>query len=202
MNLIYTVRGFDESVENAMNAQELLDYRRGMDHEEVVFCYSGYVTEEILVGVGQALKAKLREEEEEKSVARNMFSLFVEQVQNVIRYSRERITVQNGEFGFNEMAFGVFAVGRVDGKRYVSCGNVIDQNEVARMRDKLEHIQTLDAKGLKTLYKEILRGETPEGSKGAGVGLLDIARRATGGLDYDFVKLKEGEAFFALTAYI
>ena len=38
----------------------------------------------------------------------------------------------------------------------------------------------LDADGLKSLYKDILKDEVPEGSKGAGVGFVDIAFVARG----------------------
>ena len=55
---------------------------------------------------------------------------------------------------------------------------------------------------LKARYKKILRGETPEGSKGAGVGLIDIARRSRHGFEFDFAEMDEGLKYFALKAYV
>lgn len=60
----------------------------------------------------------------------------------------------------------------------------------------------LDREGLKALWKETLKGDTPTGSKGAGVGFIDIARRARGGVEFDFLRLDDENTFFTVKAYI
>jgi len=55
---------------------------------------------------------------------------------------------------------------------------------------------------LKVLYKEQLRAEPEAGSKGAGLGFMEIARRATKPIEFDFADLDANHAFFALKATI
>ncbi|WP_211563249.1 SiaB family protein kinase [Magnetovibrio blakemorei] len=85
-------------------------------------------------------------------------------------------------------------VGKKDGKYFVSCANLIAQNDVDRLSGSLSNIQHLAADGLKALYKETLKGDTPEGSKGAGVGFIDIARKASHGFEFDFANVDDNHS--------
>lgn len=185
-----------------MLAERMHDFRDLLSREGIVFCYSGYVTEGVLSGIGSALKTKLSTETGDKRTARGVFSLFVEQVQNVIRYSAEIESAPECEPAGQELRYGILTVGRVEGRYFVSCANMIHRQDVERLRSNLERLQGLDAEGLKALYKETLRGDAPEGSKGAGAGFIDIARRASQGFEFDFLEISESRAYFAIRAFI
>ncbi len=188
-----------------MLAKEMYDFRGYLQEKGIIFCYSGYMTEEVLSGIGSAIKKKLDLENTEKNISKGLFSIFVEQVQNVIRYSAERVPeakkeIQNDE-GSTELRYGVLTVGKGDELYFVSCGNLIMQPDVERLGASLNHIQHLDKEGLKQLYKKTLKGQTPEGSKGAGVGFIDIARRAKQ-FDYDFIRVDDDHSYFCMKAYV
>ena len=55
---------------------------------------------------------------------------------------------------------------------------------------------------LKAVYKEQLRAEPEVGSKGAGLGFMEIARRASKPIEFDFTDVDAHYAFFALKATI
>ena len=44
---------------------------------------------------------------------------------------------------------------------------------------------------LRALYKEQLRAEPEEGSKGAGLGFMEIARRASKPIEFDFTDVDD-----------
>ncbi|SCA54765.1 conserved hypothetical protein [Candidatus Terasakiella magnetica] len=184
-----------------MLANEMYEFRNLLAEKGIIFCYSGYMTEDVLSGIGQAIRMKLELEEADKKVARSVFSLFVEQVQNVIRYSAEKEEFMSGDVQ-KELRFGVLSVGYADGSFFVSCSNLIEDKDVRRLGNNLKHIQELDAPGLKKLYKETLRGDTPDGSKGAGVGFIDIARRAQKGFEFDFMPVDNDRSYFSIKAYV
>ena len=179
----------------------MLHLREILSNEGVVFCYSGYMTENVLLSIGSVIKQKLAADEADKRVVRGVFSVFVEQVQNVIRYSMEKEVV---ELDDNEMdlRFGLLMVGCKDNNYFVACGNMVEKKDVDRLRTSLSHIQTLDKDGLKALHKATLKSDTPESSKGAAVGFIDIARRASRGFDFDFMDMSDTHAFFFMKAYI
>jgi hypothetical protein len=181
-----------------MLANIMLDFRNQFQAQGISFCYSGFMTEDLLVGIGTTIKKKLEMSELDKKKCKTVFSVFVEQMQNVIRYSAERET----HFDNTDMSYGIMAVGDVDGKVFVTCANVIQSGDAERLKSSLDRIKGLDREGLKALWKETLRGDTPDGSKGAGVGFIDIARRAEGGIEYDFVPIGAGQSFFTIKAFI
>ena len=184
-----------------MLAQELSNLRSYMQHNGIMFCFSGFMTEEVLTGIGAALKKKLEIEDADRQTSRGLFSIFVELVQNVIRYSAEK-QVREDEPQLLDLRYGVLTVGRAEDEYFVACGNLITNADAKRLGDDLAHIRNLDREGLKALYKETLKGETPEGSKGAGVGFIEIARRAKRGFEFDFHAVDDDRCFFTLKAFI
>ena len=183
-----------------MLAEEYYRTRGELQGKGLLLAFSGYISEGVLFSLGQALRQKMALEERDTNVIKRVFSVFVEQVQNVLRYSVERV---EGEVdGPVEMSSGLIGVGRQDDSFFVVCGNVIAAEAVAGLRDRLDHLAALDQKGLRTYYKEKLREPPEEESKGASLGLIEIARRASQPIEYDFLTLEGGQAFFCLKAYI
>jgi uncharacterized protein DUF6272 len=72
-----------------MLAGQLMDTRALLHKQGVIFAYSGYVTELVLSGVSEALKQKLTIDDADTKTLRSVFAVFVEQMQNIIRYSAE-----------------------------------------------------------------------------------------------------------------
>ena len=182
-------------------ASDLADLRSMMHDRGVMFCFSGYMTEAILTGIAGAVRQKLEVEDADRRTMKGLFSIFVELVQNVIRYSTEKHERQS-ESALIDLRYGVITVGRKGGSYYVACGNMIDNRDVERLSTSLDQILELDKEGLKNLYKETLKGPTPETSKGAGVGFIEIARRAPNGFTYDIKPVNEEFSFFAVKADI
>src|SRR5271165_2437804 len=105
-----------------MFAEDLLQFRNDLHHRGVLFCYSGYLTEAILESIGAAMRLTLEADMADRRLARTLFSVFVEQVQNVVRYSAE-VEVVDGE-GPAELRYGLLAVGRDDDGHFVTVGNL------------------------------------------------------------------------------
>ena len=57
--------------------------------DDFVLTYSGYVTEDILQAIGDTLRQQLLVKSHDRNQVRNLFSVFVELMQNVIRYGHE-----------------------------------------------------------------------------------------------------------------
>jgi hypothetical protein len=151
------------------------------------------------------LRTKLALDHTDNKVSRGIFSAFVEQVQNVIRYSAETKGPEVDEAGEpledpllnQEIRYGMVAIGdREDGKRFVTCCNMIEKTNVPRLAASLESIRGLDRKELTKLMREQLKDGPPEGSKGAGVGFVSIAREANGDWDFQMVPTEDPNMFF------
>ncbi|MBL6932220.1 MAG: hypothetical protein ISR45_04670 [Rhodospirillales bacterium] len=175
--------------------------RDHMNEEGVSFCFTGFMTEEVLSGIAQALKKKLELEKVDINTAKGIFSIVIELSQNIIRYSAEHKT-SSTEHNDIDLRYGVLAVGHDENHHYVVCGNMVQKEDSERLSNSLMHIKGLDRKELKALYKQTLREGPPKGSKGAGVGFVEIAMRATQGFEFDFRENDDANVFFALRATI
>ena len=74
-----------------MDTKKFYELQNNLKNQNIIFCYSGYVSERVLAAIGETLKIKLAIEETEMSKTKKIFSIFVEGVQNVIRYSAESL---------------------------------------------------------------------------------------------------------------
>ena len=180
-----------------MFGYELYKLKNYFQDNDVFFCYSGYLTEQTLAGIGDAIKKKLILDDTDRQVSKRVFSVFVEQVQNVIRYSAE---LEGGNDN-PEIRYGIMVVGRRDEDFFISCGNMIHKEDVPRLKKALTEIQRMDHGELKKAWKEQLRAGPPEGSLGAGIGFIDIARQAKKGIEFDFLEIDREMYFFTLKAY-
>jgi len=189
-----------------LNGLSYLSFRKELEDRGIVFSYSGYLNEVILSGIGNALRSKMTIDRTEEKISRAVFSAFVEQVQNVIRYSAETSTqASSGEVAGEEalvLPYGLVAIGEYpDGQHFVTCCNMVLSSDTKKLSEQLESIRGLDRKELGALMRQQLRDGPPEGSKGAGVGFIAIAREANGNWDYDIVEnAKEGFDFFSFEA--
>ena len=74
-----------------MLASDLFNLRSTLVRSGVMFAYSGYMTEQVRLAVGETLRQKLSMEDANTKTVRSVFAVFVEQMQNVIRYSAEKV---------------------------------------------------------------------------------------------------------------
>lgn len=178
----------------------MLEYYKMIRDNNISIIYNGPIWSDGLEGLGQTLRKRLEIEDTPLTIAQSVFSVFVEQMQNMLHYSAERENFSKEQSGETfEVATGVFILGVSDKKYFVQCGNKIRNEQVEKMKSRIDYLNTLDKVGLRKYYKECMRAENdnPE-SKGAGLGLIEIARRASSKMDYDFTALEEGYSFFTL----
>jgi hypothetical protein len=189
-----------------MLARDLFEFRSQMLTAGTMFAYCGYVTEPVLTGVGDALKQKLAIDDMDTKTTRSVFAVFVEQMQNIIRYSAEKGERRPGSADehapVTELRFGIITIGRRADLFVVTAGNLVERADVDELRRRLEHVRQADRDELKAMYKEVLKSEPHEGSKGAGVGFIEIARRASRPIAFDFAEFDDRFSFFALEAEI
>lgn len=153
--------------------------------ENVVFYYSGYFSQAMVIAMGDALRHRLNQSDAANPTRRKLFSVFMEMAQNVVHYSADPLTAADSDDG--EIRRGALWVGESEGQFFVVCANPIEHDKAERIKEKLEPLRSMTNADIKALYKEKLRVEGEEGSKGAGLGFLTVARDASGPIEFDFV---------------
>lgn len=72
-----------------MEFDRFFKFSQVLVRDEFVLSYSGYVSEDILLAVGDTLRERLEDHARNGTQIRNVFSIFVELMQNIIRYGVE-----------------------------------------------------------------------------------------------------------------
>ncbi|AFV98099.1 MULTISPECIES: SiaB family protein kinase [unclassified Sulfuricurvum] len=169
-----------------------------IESKNVIFCYNGYLSQEIIVAVSSMIKGKLSSDETKMGISQKVLYMFVEQAQNITRYSPDQI--QNPDQA--SMSYGSVAIGTEDDKFYIMCSNRIEKTKVAALKEKLDVISSMSPDELKALYKEKMRSEAEEGSKGASVGFIEMARKSSEPIEFDFLEDDETYDTFTLKVVI
>lgn len=166
----------------------------------IVFAFNGPVSHRVIEGIGETLKKKLEHEDAGMNTIQRVFSVFVEQMQNVVNYSAESVAQPENLEG--ELRIGTLVVGRDEKHFWVQCGNLVRTEQTPGLRNRLDYIRSLNPEQLNSLYRERQNTSTGGGSKGAGLGFIDIARTASRPVEYSFVSAGHGMAFFTIKAII
>lgn len=166
------------------------------NEQGIMICFNGPFSHSIIEEIGTAVKRYLESQEVKKDAIMDVFAVYIEQTQNVKEYLARK------GFPLQLSNSAIITIAKKDDKYAITSGNIIDHHDTAELVDRIERINSLDKDGLKRLYKEQLRRKIPPGSTGAGVGLIDIARRASGKLSYVIDKIDDSFDFFILAVGI
>ena len=166
----------------------------------IIFSFNGYISESILFALGDALRKKMSADETNITTIKRVFSVFVEQAQNIIRYSTE--TLGEGEREGPQFRSGLITVGTEEGRFFVVCGNVMRREDAEPLQARLEILRDLDPAGIKAYYRERIMDPAVPGSKGANLGLIEIARRASEPIQFDFLAIDDQTTFYCMKVFI
>ncbi|MDR2922433.1 MAG: SiaB family protein kinase [Treponema sp.] len=177
----------------------ILEYSKLLAKHNIRIIYSGPLWAEGINGMAEFLQKRLDMDNMPLSASQAVFSIFVEQMNNMLMYSAEKEMHESHETGISEMSSGIFVLGSQDKSYYIQTGNVIKNGSVGILKERIDFLNTLDKKELRQFYKEQIKTENdnPE-SKGAGLGLTEIARRATSKIEYEFIPYGEGLSYFTM----
>jgi hypothetical protein len=97
-----------------------------------------------------------------------------ELIQNIGFYSMIRDANENG----NAAGIGKFSILGTAEKIIISSENAVTRDQANKITANLHYCNSLNPTELKILYKQKLREESPEDSKGGGIGLIEILRKS------------------------
>jgi hypothetical protein len=188
---------------------DMLGYHKMLSDSKVTLVYSGPLWSEGIGGIAGTLKKRLEFDELPLETSQEVFSVFVEQMNNMLMYSAEKEQFEKaGEKGEEgeillESPKGTFVLGKEGKSYFIQTGNVIKNESVESIKNKIDYLNTLDKQALRKYYREQSRLENPNAeSKGAGLGFIEIARRISSKIEYSFAPYDYGSSFFTLYVVI
>ncbi|WP_019906168.1 SiaB family protein kinase [Methylobacterium sp. 77] len=184
-----------------MLAQDFKSFFETSKRNGIILSFGGDFSENVLFSLGEVLKLRMIQGETDATIAKRVFSIFVEQAQNIIRYSADKLPQAAATSG-GMISAGMIVVGVEKERFFVVCGNEVSKTETAVLRERLDLITSMSSEELKRFYREKLRQPPDEGSLGGSIGLIEIARRSSAPVEFDFHDLGGERSLFCLKAYI
>ena len=178
-------------------------YSQMLEHHNVNVIYSGPIWSSGIDGLAEMLLKRLELDDIALSASQSVFSIFVEQMNNMMMYSADKEIRNDSEGKPLEISRGVFILGVKDTTYFIQSGNVVTDNNAQILKTRIDYLNALDKKELRKYHKERLNADNdnPE-SQGAGLGLIEIARRATLPIKYEFELRGEGMSYFTMYAEV
>jgi len=163
----------------------------------VKLVYEGEITHQITKALTALAESQMISDDESTVTQKKVFHVIVECLQNITKHADVLETDENGKTGK-----GIFVVIKESDKYIISSGNVISNKKIPGLKKLLESINSTDKDGLKELYKtQIKEGRISE-KGGAGLGLIDMARKSGNKLEFNIMEVNPDFSFFILTAKV
>jgi len=174
---------------------DMFQFYKTLKKEGIIFCFSGPTSQSVVEGIGDALRQKMEMETMTRTTSSHIFSIFVEQMQNVVHYSAEK---ENPNQGIEaELRYGMVVVGKDEKNEFfILSGNYIYKDDTERLITLLDKLKKMDKDELKIFYKEQRRTERREGGKGGGLGMIETARKTSRPLEYKLTGCHSGKHDF------
>jgi len=178
---------------------DMIGWHDMLKEKKITLVYSGPLWSEGIGGLAGNLKERMEFDKIPLNTSQEIFSVFVEQLNNMLMYSEEKENFQDTNACPVESPKGTFILGREGNTFFIQTGNTMKSKNVEMVRNRIDYLNTLDKNALRVFYKEQMRSvDNNAGSKGAGLGFIEIARRISSKINYSFTPFGDDLTFFTL----
>jgi len=163
--------------------------RQKLSDEHLMFAYRGEVTGDNSVGLLTLLEREMEFSDFSLLGRRRLFMFVLENLQNITRHGITRSEEITSLVIYNKTADGYT----------VSTGNALKKSEVRGLKRNLEKINSLEPDKIREVYRAMLQDSNIGSKGGAGLGLMEMARKTGNKLDYDFLPIDDKYSYFILS---
>ncbi|MEW5773004.1 MAG: biofilm regulation protein kinase SiaB [Thermodesulfobacteriota bacterium] len=174
-----------------MPSPDLFDLRETFDQQQIMVCFNGPINAALIQEIGRALRDYLNLQQEKPTAVSDIFAVYIEMTQNIRRYAEQHP-------GLAGAANAVIVVSRDQGCYVVSAGNMVTPEDGEALTRRVAELAAMDGAALKATFKAQLRQPRESLGAGAGLGLIDIARKAASPLRSALRSVDAERSFFSL----
>ena len=167
-----------------MTLELLHEFFNELSHDEMSLMYSGDFSDEVTSKVIGLSNAQFDDGSEMNKLQRKTGFLIAECFQNIVRHNES--SIENGYFLTRNDA----------GDLYIASGNVVPKELTSVLSEKLEHLNSLSKDELKEVYVKTLSNNEISAKGGAGLGLIEMARKTGNKLVYEFEDINDILSYF------
>ena len=168
-----------------------IDLNKWMDAKrsgDVLIEHVGSFTSSYIDSVLPTMEQKLHEKVEKENIQKKAFHIFVECAQNLYHHV-EPIEAVAAEYG--EGNLGAIVMSKEGDYCRITTGNFIHKEKSKSLQAQIDKLNTLNNSEIKNLYRETVNNKQFSDKGGAGLGMIDMARKSGNKLQYQFYTVKD-----------
>lgn len=142
------------------------------------------------------MEEKLQESAVSENIKKRTFHIFVECAQNLYHHI---VPVEAVEEQYGDSKVGAILLTKEDEGCRITTGNFMPEDKSAELKKLIDKINNLDSDQLKELYRDTVSTKGFSEKGGAGLGMIDMARKSKHKLKCQFIPIKDtpGLVFFS-----
>lgn len=174
---------------------DLLSHLRTMQQGNIVLSYRGRLTGDIITSILELTEARFEDMALAPLLRKRLINILIESLQNIFHHAGERPVHQEA----------ILIIGRVNEGFFVHTGNYLNHCQSARLRARLDKINAMSPGELRENYRFILAHKDFADTKrqrGAGIGMIDMARRSGKKICYHIQAVDPTHDFFHMQVFV
>jgi hypothetical protein len=180
-----------------MDWTDFHEFFRLIEEDYLSLFYRGDFADDITIRLIDLSESHFKKGKEQMSLKKKVSFLMAECFQNVIRYGEE---LTSDHYLQEQTAY--FMTRNHDNKFYIASGNMIEQSKIKFLQEKIANINMQSQEELKEMYLNVLGGESFSAKGGAGLGMIEMARKSGRKLQTEFERINDLMTYFYIQMII
>jgi hypothetical protein len=176
-----------------MNVDFTTSLLNSLAHDDLVFAYSGVISDSITHKIIELTQSNIDSAGNFVRFKNKISFLMAECYQNVARHSKYSIE-NDGDVELR----GAFYVRSFGNSFHIASANTVSNEYIESIKEKLDKVNSLSPDELRLLQKQVLAKGKLSDRGGAGLGIIEMARRTGQKISYEFMQVDETLAVFFL----
>lgn len=170
---------------------QLYSIEKVMDEKELILVYKDDISPQSLDRILALTEFKINTLIEDRSYKKKMFNVLVEAVQNILKHGDRdpRLAVN-----YKSMLI----IGKEKQGFFIITGNVLKKSKMLDLVTRLDNINGLNEVELRQLYNQTIQNNPFSEKGGAGLGLIDMARKTGNKISYAMKELDPEHYYVSL----
>ncbi len=163
------------------------------DSLSIVMSHCGVFSQDLVNSLGEGAEEILIASNEKRQMIRRIFSVLIEGLQNIKIH---------GEPNKDDLKSGILVLAKGENCYKITFGNLILNNLVSSMDERLTELNTLGDVELKERYMKVLSEGILSNKGGAGLGFITMKMKAKSNLNFHFQKVSNELSVFTFELVI
>jgi len=180
---------------------QIHDLYDSLEKQRILLSFKGSLSPDLVTALLGLVERKMEHIEEDPRARKRVFNVVMECLQNLYHHNQRPANTEGTSKPLND-PHGVVMIAQQEDGYSILTGNFMAGIDVDRVKVHLDRINAMAPEELREFYKTTLANGQFSERGGGGLGMIDIARKSGGKLEYGFVPYDKDSAFFSLNVNV